>query len=162
MPIIVDGNNLMFALRKAGQDVGRDGVATLLAPLASGKERVCVVFDGPAPRFGNRELAQTNLEILYSFDRSADELVLERITANTAPRRLVVVSTDREIRKAAQHRGCQDITSEDFVPLLFKMLERQSRPRVREPSEKREGLSPEEAEKWIKDLGLGEDAGEDK
>jgi predicted RNA-binding protein with PIN domain len=160
MPILVDGNNLMYALRKAGQNVDRDGVARLLAALAKGKERICVIFDGPMPRFGSDELADAKLEILYSLHRQADELLAERIAANTAPRRLVVVSTDREVRKIAKHRGCQSVTSEEFVPLLFQRIERLSRPRVREPSEKQKGLTSEQAEQWLKELGLDEETEE--
>jgi hypothetical protein len=105
-------------------------------------------------------LAGANLEILYSLYRSADELLLERIAANTAPRRLVVVSTDHEIRKAAKHRDCQTVTSEEFVPLLFQRLERLSRPRANEPSEKRQGLTPEQAQEWLKELGLDDTGGD--
>ena len=47
VPYLIDGNNLIFALREVGPEVDRLGLCELLDRLAARGERVCVIFDGP-------------------------------------------------------------------------------------------------------------------
>ena len=158
MPFLVDGNNLMFALRKAGVDAGRQKICTLLAALAkTANTSVAVVFDGPKPPPAVlRQMEYPAIEIAFSELAKADELIVARIKANSAPRRLVVVSSDHEIRIPAQHRRCQVIRSEDFVPLLLEAVNPPPQ-RPREPREKYQGLTDDEAKKWIKEFGLDDE-----
>jgi len=48
VPYLIDGNNLMHALAKAGGSASRVGLCRLLEKLTAGGQRVRVVFDGPA------------------------------------------------------------------------------------------------------------------
>ena len=119
MPFLIDGNNLMFALRKAGADVGRSGVVSLLALLADAGERVTVVFDGAAPAGPlAQQVEDPRVAIVYASPQSADECIMQFIAADSAPRRLTVVSTDHELRRAARKRRCPSALSEDFAELL--------------------------------------------
>ena len=93
--LLVDGNNLMYALAAAGMDVGREGLCKLLDEMMDEGRRIAVVFDGPPPRADSPSTdEQTAIDVYYSSSRSADEIVVERIAENTAPRRSTVVSTD--------------------------------------------------------------------
>ena len=156
MPFLIDGNNLIHALGAIGPDVGRQGLCRILEPLASRGERVCVVFDGaPPPEQMAQQFHEGPVEAVFAAPRTADDVILERIADSSAPRRLVVVSTDREIRQAARRRRCQGHKSEPFAELLLR-LERQQ-PRIdHEPPEKRHGLTPEQTEAWLKEFQLDE------
>lgn len=153
VPYLIDGNNLIYALREAGLELGRTGLCSLLAMLTARSERVSVVFDGPAlPGVPGPDSGE--LDVAYSYGRTADELITERIAADTAPRRLSVVSTDRQIRQAARRRRCKIVRSEDFAKLLIRLAEAPPKAPPAEPPEKRRGLPPGEADKWLKEFGL--------
>ena len=158
MPFLIDGNNLMFALRKAGADVGRSGVVSLLALLADAGERVTVVFDGAAPAGPlAQQVEDPRVAIVYASPQSADECIMQFIAADSAPRRLTVVSTDHELRRAARKRRCPSALSEDFAELLLRMQSQPPRPARVEPPEKRTGLQANQLEQWLKDLRLDVD-----
>lgn len=149
----------MYALRQAGPDVGPGGLCKLLDALAArgGKpvsgERVCVVFDGPA----RRGLTAERVELAFSAPVTADEVILRRISDNSAPRRLTVVSTDREIRRAARRRRCKISTSEDFARAMLRALDRPEKGPSPEPLAKRTGrLSQEETRAWMREFGIEE------
>jgi len=159
MPYLIDGNNLMFALAEAGRDVGREGLCKLLAPLARRGERVQVIFDGAPPPAGHSlQIEQTGVAVTYAGAREADEILLERIAADSAPRRLTVVSTDREIRAAGRKRRCRIIRSQEFARMLVRLdeaIESARNARPSEPAEKRTGLSDEQTRQWLKEFGFG-------
>ncbi len=153
MPYLIDGNNLAYALASAGRDFGRLTLCELLACLDKTPARICVVFDGPAPPAQlARQIEQTGVVIRYSGSRKADDIIVELIAENSAPRRLVVVSTDREIRQAARRRRCVGVTSEDFASELSAIVERNTRRSQRshdEPKEKHRGLSAKQSKYWL-------------
>jgi len=150
MPFLIDGNNLMHALSGADATVGREGLCELLGYISRRGEKISVIFDGPA----RSAKPEGELEIVYCPARSADEVICERIAANTAPRRLVVVSTDRQIRRAARRRRCKIATSEQFAKTLLRAAAGPEKPPPAEPPEKRLGLRPEQTDAWLKEFGL--------
>ncbi len=159
MPFLVDGNNLMHAMQAVGPEVGRDGLCKFLGHLVRHGERVCVVFDGPPPPGPMaRRVAAHNAEVLYAAPRTADEVIEERIQSDSAPRRLVVVSSDRHIRKAARRRRCQGRRSEPFARALLTVAESdRCAPVELEPAEKQTGLGPEQTQQWLREFGLMEE-----
>lgn len=154
MPYVIDGNNVLHALRKAGLEADRQELVNLLEKLAAAGEPVTVVFDGLGPR-GPRQkkIISETVDVLFGGQAPADELVMQVIKDNTAPRRLHVVSTDRQLRAAARRRRCPAIRSEDFVPLLLAAGERRPR-RPGEPSEKFRGLTDDQSRRWLSEFGL--------
>ena len=151
MPYLIDGNNLLFALKEAGCDAGRSGLCALLGKLAR-TDRVKVVFDGPPLPPSAGERAPAGVEVKCSGRQTADKLIIAEIDANTAPRRLTVVSTDREIRKAARRRRCGVALSEDFAKDLLRAPK--ERPEPVEPREKWSGLTGQEQAKWLREFGI--------
>ena len=156
MPFLIDGNNLVYALRKVGVELGRCGLRKLLeairrrggAPFRG--ERVRVVFDGPAPRALSKPPEDMTVEAIFAAPASADDVILDEIDANSAPRRLTVVSTDRELRRAARRRRCKAVTSEDFADELLHAANRPEPTGPPEPPSKRRGcLSDEETKAWL-------------
>ncbi len=177
MPFLIDGNNLMHALRDVGLEVGRGGLCRLMGKFADGgstglkpvpPKKVRVVFDGTPP-YGPlaQQIEDERIDVKYAAGRTADDVIMEYIAADSAPRRLTVVSTDREIRTSAKRRQCKTISSEEFAKTLVRMLERSRRTspaQNAEPPEKSVGLAPEQTRAWLKELNVEEenfDAGED-
>ncbi len=157
MPYLIDGNNLIFALAEAGPEVDRVGLCELLAGLVTAGEKVRIVFDGPAPGPpADRRIAETGVAVTFCPGSPADDEIIARIQADSAPRLLTVVSTDRQLRRAATRRKCTAVTSEDFARRLSQMLRVANGPAAgqREPREKRTGLTAEETKKWLAEFGL--------
>lgn len=157
MPYLIDGNNVLGAFKKAGHELARGQLVKMLVHLAAKGEPVAVVFDGhrPPPAL-YRQMLDPAVEIEFSEKAPADDLIIERIAANTAPRRLIVVSTDRQIRQAAHRRRCRIVLSEEFVPLLIAACQAPA-DRPREAREKFRGLNQDETAEWLKEFHVDSD-----
>ena len=156
----------MYALRDVGLEVGRGGLCRLLGRFASSgstglkpvpPKKVRVVFDGTPP-YGPlaQQIRDDRIDVKYSAGRTADDVIIECIAADSAPRRLTLVSTDHEIRDAGRSRKCKLETSENFAKTLVRILEESPKTRPSEPPEKRVGLTPEQTRAWLKELNLEE------
>ena len=157
MPYLIDGNNLIFALAEVGPEVDRVGLCELLAGLVSAGEKVRVVFDGPAPAPpGDRRIAETGVAVTFCPGSPADDEIIAQLETDTSPRLLTVVSSDRQIRRAATRRKCTSVTSEDFARRVSQILRVANGPAAGrcEPREKRTGLTAEETRKWLAEFGL--------
>ncbi|HDZ20753.1 hypothetical protein LCGC14_0431540 [marine sediment metagenome] len=158
MPNLIDGNNVLHALAEVGPELGRSGLCALLARVADPKDPTCIVFDGPRRGELPEGLAEVGIEAVFCPGRKADGVIIERLQADSAPRRLVVVSTDREIRREAQRRRCQSVTSEQFSRTLMRDLRKAAaRKDRREPPEKHQGLADDQTDQWLTYFGLGGD-----
>ncbi len=161
MPVLIDGNNLLFAALDADPErpPSRSVLCLRLGQWARRTgEKVTVVFDGPTPPEGlAKQTSAPAVDVAYSESVTADEVLAELIEEDTAARRLVVVSSDREVARAARRRKAKSIRSEAFWAALLRELARPM-PRSLEPREKTEGLSGEDqAERWMRELGLDAD-----
>jgi len=158
MPYLIDGNNLSFALDEMGLTVGREGLCKLLTLLLPEDPKVHVVFDGPPPPAGHaQQIDSIGIQVSYAHPRSADDLILECINADTAPRRLNVVSSDREIRNAARKRRCPTIISQEFAKKLIAIDRAARQPddtSHTEPDEKQHGLNDQQTRQWLDEFGL--------
>lgn len=169
MPILIDGYNLLRGAAKWGPDksLGQLRLCELLGRWSVlTKKPVTIVFDGPEPRAGYaRQLRNCGIQVLYSGPgRSADDLLIEEIQRCSAPRRLEVVSADREIRVAARRRRCREIGPEVFFESVCSRLAASSvrPPRRVEPATKQKGLREGELHFWLAEFGLhGDHDGED-
>ncbi|MHC4643679.1 MAG: hypothetical protein ACYS32_18715, partial [Planctomycetota bacterium] len=81
-----------------------------------------------------------------------DTVIEDKISLNTAPRRLRIVSSDRRLRKAARARKATSIKSEVFWNNMQKQLSR--RKVAKEPTAKRRGLSESETRQWLDIFGI--------
>lgn len=159
MPFLIDGYNLLRSVQK--YDVYADLTDVQLCRylaefLRKVHERGTIVFDGIGPPDKRELLGVRGLEICFSGDRSDADSCIERIIEeNTAPKRLVVVSSDRRLRTAAVRRKAKSIPVDIFWPTLCKALE--SGPKTaREPREKQKGLTDREADLWMDYFDLDE------
>jgi hypothetical protein len=158
VPVVIDGNNLLYAARAAedsGPLVGRSMLCSAVGEWASRRgERVRVVFDGPSPgKERAKQIADSRLQVTYSGGVSADAALIGILNTDSAARRLLVVSSDREIVRAAKRRRARPIRSDEFWALVKQDL---SRPPSKspEPVEKKQGLDAERTEEWVREFGL--------
>ena len=161
MPVVIDGNNLLYAARAAGTSsllIGRSMLCDTIGRWSKRSgERVHIVFDGPAPDAAlASQIGNPVVEVSYSgAGQTADAVIAYLIEADSAARRLLVVSSDRAIMRVAKRHRARPIRSEDFWSDLTRDLARPV-PVESEPKEKGDGLSPEATEEWLGVFGLKE------
>jgi len=117
MPYLIDGNNLLGAGRDRRLGIPTDERELVRKVAAfAGKRRglITIVFDGP-PRSGARPTAP-RIRVLYSQKRSADAVIVDAVRSSRAPRDIIVVTSDRDLRsrvRAASGRvmGCRDFAA---------------------------------------------------
>lgn len=158
MPVLVDGNNLLYAARaleEHGDQIGRSKLCAALAEWSRRTgHRVRIVFDGPAPpRSAAAQISGGEIEVVYSGGESADSVIARLIEEDSAARRVLVVSSDREVKRSAKRRRARSATSPEFWVGVRAELERRPPTRT-EPREKRAGLDPEATEAWLKRFGF--------
>jgi predicted RNA-binding protein with PIN domain len=164
MQIIIDGYNLIFALRQMREDESRFDpnlqreklLELLLRYKRRNPVRIHVVFDGR--RTDYRSIMTGNVGgILCSYtppEVEADELMMELIQDSSAPKSLLIVTGDRKIRSLAHKRRCKTATSEQFALEVARTLSRVRKP---EPRQKYTGLSKSETDYWMKVMGFDDD-----
>lgn len=151
MPVLIDCYNVLHAGKPpalAGLDTA--GLCAALGRSPWAKEGVTVVCDGAPHALGLSESPVEDVELVYAGPRSADAEIIARIDACTAPRRLIVVSSDHEIRRAARRRRARSWTSEDFLHRLAGAMGRP--PQRGKPTDPH--LGPESVRAWLDAFGL--------
>lgn len=125
MVLIIDGYNLMHASGIFGRGQGPGGFErSRLALLNFVAESVdppdlantTVVFDArQAPPGLPRRLVHRDMTVMFAAGyESADELIEELVRAASAPRRLLVVSSDHRVQRAARRRRARWIDSDQW------------------------------------------------
>ncbi len=157
MPVIIDGHNLLWSIQKVeqdGQSISDVHLCQIIGRyLKLIGEKGEIVFDGTGPPDKGQFDNITNLEVFFSGrDTDADTIIEDKIRANTAPRRLTVVSSDRKLRKIARTREAISVKAEVFWSRLCRQLSRKKT--IKEPPEKHTGITEGETEQWLKLFGL--------
>jgi len=157
---IVDGNNLLWALHERFEEREIATEVELCRVLSRyfvrTAEEAQVVFDGAGPADKGVFENVANLEVVFAgFHNDSDSIIEKKIKADTAPRRLTVVSSDRRLRKAAATRKATAVKSEEFWRKVQEELSRK-KPRRKEPQAKKEGLTEGETEQWMDLFGIEE------
>ena len=152
MPVLIDGYNLlryMQAYDEQFEAINESALCGIISEyLKRSRSNGQIIFDGLGPPDKSDLSGFGNLEVYFSGqDTEADDIIEEKISINSAPKRLIVVSTDRRIRAAASHRKAISVRSDLFFLEMEKVLERKTL--TPEPKEKRGGLTEAEAEEWI-------------
>ena len=155
--IIIDGYNLLWSVQETGE--GPEPISDVQLCRITGRflkltgENGEIVFDGIGPPDKSGFDNISNLEVFFSgLATDADTVIENKIKANTEPKRLKVVSSDRRLRDAARARKAISIKSQDFWNNVQKQLSRKRA--SKEPAAKQLGLSKSETEQWLKFFGL--------
>ena len=157
MPVIIDGHNLLHSIQKRGEesesisDVGLCRIIGRYLKLTGQNGEI--VFDGTGPRDTSGFDNISNLEVFFAgLGSDADTVIEDKIKISTAPRRLIVVSSDRRLRNTARARKATAVKSEVFWNNLQRQLSRKKT--FKEPTAKQRGLSESETKQWLKFFGL--------
>jgi predicted RNA-binding protein with PIN domain len=157
MPIIIDGHNLLRTIQKTKEELQSISDIQLCHAISRYlkliSEKGEVVFDGTGPKDKSVFDNISNLEVFFAGRATdADTVIEHKIRANTAPKRLTIVSSDRRLRKAAHARKATTLKSEAFWANLQKQFSRKQRPK--EPAEKQQGLNESETKLWLRFFGM--------
>jgi len=155
--IIIDGHNLLHSIVKLSEEAESINDVQLCwiisRYLRAIRKQGEIIFDGTGPRDKSHFDNIANLEVCFAgLGKDADTVIENKIKANTAPKRLSIVSSDRRLRDAARTRKATAVKSEVFWDNLQKQL-RQKKP-VKEPEAKRTGLSESETKQWLEFFGI--------
>ena len=116
--IIIDANNVIHKDAQLKALFNKDKEAAQLALVEKVKaglnkdEKAVFVFDG----FGK----STNSSVIYSENKTADELIRKRIENFTDVKKLTIVSSDNGITGLARVCGCTVKSSENFLNEISK------------------------------------------
>lgn len=116
---IIDGYNLIkqtAALNKVNLKDSREALIrfiTVSAPQGSKNNTITIVFDGWQGKFYYR--AVSYLRIIFSNDKSADEIIKQLAEKSDNAKNIVVVTNDREVQFYARQAGAKVEAVEDFV-----------------------------------------------
>lgn len=164
--LLIDGYNLMHAVgffrRRYGPGEFAKWRNRFLHYLSQHltlreRERTTVVFDAPSTGRSRAEsVASHGLQVMYAqADLEADDLLEALIAEHSAPRQILLVSSDHRLQKAARRRRGKSIDSEDFA---LRLERRENEPKRAKPPAlprcKYTGLhSPAELAAWLEIFG---------
>lgn len=146
MPYLVDGNNLAHALGLAkGGLADRDACARLVGSFCrSHGARATIVFDGPAPPGSKAVTEGRRVRVVFSGARTADEVLLQFLSAEKGPRDYTVITSDKSLGDRSRHRGALVERAHEFSRRLARS-EESRRPTVEKPPRE----SPDEIAAWL-------------
>lgn len=160
--LLVDAYNVLHHPLAHRELPGDAGPAELAALIAAGRHRrrgAVLVCDGVprgmgpmARRCAELRFQVEQAEVIYAGPgRDADTLIERLIEAESAPRRMSVVSSDRRLQRAARRRRARVIPSGDFLRSLIGDLDRAKDRWLRPAFTTEVPLSPSAIRYW-KDL----------
>ena len=164
MSLLIDGYNLLHAVGIIGRGIGPGGLErsrlallNFLVESLDPKEAATttVVFDAQeAPPGAPRALDHRGIKVLFSTGYpDADALLDELIRAESAPRRLTVVSSDHQVQRSARRRKARAVDSDVwYAEIVRQRRDRQTR-EVPKPSKPGVPLLAEEVDRWLRRFG---------
>ena len=121
MPYLIDGNNLLGVVlhRRRGDPETRSRLVSSLSRFARTKGcRILLFFDGPK-EYDLCPLA-SDLELFFSQEREADELILETLESSRNWGETLLVSADRELINYARGRKVSVLSPRSFFDQLLR------------------------------------------
>jgi predicted RNA-binding protein with PIN domain len=168
MSVLIDGYNLMYVAGIVGPGRGPGGLErsrlALLNFLAASLDprevpRTTVVFDSHDAPWGlPRSLQHHGITVRFAAKyEEADDLIEELIAADSAPRRLVVVSSDHRIQRAARRRRAKAADSDVWYTELIRARRERQEASTDVPARPAVPLLEEDVNYWLRQFG-GESA----
>ena len=164
MSLLVDGYNLLSAAGILGRGVGLGTLQrarlALLNFLAESVEpeslsQTTVVFDAADPLPGlPRVLTHRGLTVRFASQyEDADALIEELIRADSAPRRLTVVSSDHRLQRAARRRKARAVDSDAWYAQVLRRRQERRESAAETPARPPVPLLAEDVDYWIRQFG---------
>jgi uncharacterized protein len=165
---IIDGYNLLHVagvmprgMGPGGWERARNALLNVLAESLPQADRAqtIVVFDAAAAPSGlPQAVDHRGLSVRYAAEHeSADALIEELVRRDSSPKKLIVVSSDHRVQKAARRRKATAIDSDIwFADLQRRRANRQSRASDDAPQPPAAPLSTEEVDAWVREFTADE------
>ncbi len=149
--LLIDTYNLLHAWRNSpleenGADVA--ALARLLGASGYASGPIQLICDGtpPSGHDGQHDFQEGIVRITYAgVGKDADSLIEAIIERSSAPTRLLVVSSDRRIQRAAKRRRAYAIQSQRFIALLVNDARNSAVPAAEKPG----SVEPEDVSAWL-------------
>lgn len=158
--VIIDGNNLLYAMRAHAPlpAIGRETLVRVVERWAKQRDdSVTLVFDGPIPHGGlARQMTSSRITVRFSAPMTGDDVIVAMVHRANDPGAVRVVSGDTAIRREARYRRCGHTDVVKFVAELFPS-ERASSPSPPATSEKPDRVSPEDSREWLELFGVDDE-----
>ncbi len=154
MALLIDCYNLLHApMPPSLAGLEEDGLCRRLASSPWSGTGITVVCDGIVKPGTPAFSPVPQVQLVYSGPgRSADDVIIEMIDEDTSPRRLYVVTDDREIQKAGRRRRCQVLSTGSFIRTLA--ASRPSGGQATARNRSRAALSPTQVDAWLEQFGI--------
>jgi predicted RNA-binding protein with PIN domain len=164
MSLLIDGYNLLNSVGIVGRGLGPGGLERsrlallnfLAESLPPGEvARTTVVFDaGDAPRGLPRVVEHRGLTVRFSAGyEDADALIEELIRAESAPRRLTVVSSDHRLHRAARRRKARAVDSDVWYAQVVAGRQSPRTPSRAGSAKPQVPLLEEDVARWLRQFG---------
>ncbi len=159
MPLLVDAYNVLHVVGVLPPDlagIDLEELAILIAQSRFRGEEAVLVCDGVIKPHHVEAGGRVHVRFAGA-GVTADELILRLVRGSSAPRRVTIVTSDREIAVNARRRRATVISSEAFLEILAS--DRQHRPSERRtppstPSS--QGADRRQVEHWLRLFGVDE------
>ncbi len=151
---LIDGYNVLYAytFRKGRRREGWKELVSRLYRLFGKKmgNKITVFFDGtPGPGKPDRFFAG-KVEVIFTADEEADEAIRRRVRRRGKKERLLVVSSDRQVKDYARLQGVETMGVSGILNRLFPMKKKM----VSHEQELSEEEAREITEELMKEYGL--------
>lgn len=158
MHYLIDGHNLIACMPDIDLADPDDEVQLVLRlrswTAAGRKRRVTVVFDHGLPGGEERSLSTGPVKVLFApSGKTADALLISRISRVRNPREYTLISSDRRILDAAGGRGMPTSRSEAFALQLAPSPRPSPAPDNDEAAEK-PAATPDDVDMWLREFGI--------
>lgn len=163
MSLLIDGYNLLYVTGIVGHGVGpgtfhrsRLALLNFLAESLDPEElaRTTVVFDAHATSGLPQALEHRGIRVRFATKyEAADDLIEELIRADSAPRRLVVVSGDHRIQRAARRRRAKAVDSDAWYAELVRTRRERREESPATPGRPPVPLLEEDVNYWLRQFG---------
>lgn len=158
--LLIDGYNLLHAAglaprtdRPGDLERARRALLRLIAGQMSAdqRRRTTFVFDAKAPPPGaGHDDTHAEMRVRYALEQTeADDLIETIIAEHSAPRRLVVVSGDHRLHKAARRRKASAIDSDAFLDECARRVYCRQTPRTEHETKPGAETSPAALAEWL-------------
>ena len=124
MRVVVDAWNVLHVrgvLPPGLAGLGLAGLGRLMLATRWGRGHITLACDGPAQ--SRPEGIPAAIHVIWSGpEKEADDIIEALIERSTAPRRMVIISSDNRLRRAAKRRRCKSLASDQFLRTILDDL----------------------------------------
>jgi predicted RNA-binding protein with PIN domain len=169
MTLLIDGYNLLHASgllgRGRGKGVLESARQALLNFLANSLpeadvSRTTVVFDAHEAPWGSlRRSNVSGISVIFgSSELDADSVIEELILADSAPKRLTVVSSDHRLHRAAKRRKATPVDSDQWFRDVIRARAARQQPNPDIVIKPDGPFTDGEVDYWLRHFGLEENS----